>query len=279
MKTALSVPNFGSFGDPTVLVELAREAEEAGWDGFFVWDHVRLFDDFSVPVLDPWVAFGAIAASTGRIRLGPMVTPVARRRPHKLARETVTLDHLSGGRLVFGVGLGEPPTADFEWLGEVSGSRARADLLDEGLEVITSMWSGETLDHRGPAFTARGPGFLPAPVQVPRIPIWVAAAWPNRRPLRRAVRWDGVVPIVVGGELGFHEPSVDEFAEIAAFVKSERSGDGPFEMIAMGSRLYYGDADLDAYAALGATWWMESIGYPGPGFDDWRDVIRSGPPS
>ena len=277
MQSALSVPNFGSFGDAELLVELAVEAEVGGWDGFFVWDHVRLFDDFSLPVVDPWVTFGAIAQATERIRIGPMVTPVSRRRPYKLARETVTLDHLSGGRVVFGVGLGEPPRADFEWLGEAAGSRTRADLLDEGLEVITKMWSGEPLDHTGEAFTARGPGFLPAPVQVPRIPIWVAGAWPNRRPLRRAARWDGVVPLVVGGDLGFHEPSVDEFAEIIAYVTDLRVGDDPFDVVAMGSRLLYGEPDLDAFAELGATWWMESIGYPGPTFDDWRDVIRSGP--
>ncbi len=277
MRHALSVPNFGDYGDPALLVELAVEAEAAGWDGFFVWDHVRLFNDFSVPVVDPWVTFGAMAAATERMMLGPMVTPVSRRHPYKLARETVTLDRLSGGRLVFGVGLGEPPEADFEWLGETSDPRGRADLLDEGLELITRMWSGETLDHHGVAFKAEGPGFLPGPLQSPRIPIWVAGAWPNRRPFRRAARWDGVIPIVVGGDLGFHEPTVDEFAEIMEYVTDRRSGDDPFDAVAAGSRLMYGEADFDAYAGLGATWWMESIGYPGPSFDDWRDVIRSGP--
>ena len=278
MRSALSIPNFGDYGDPALLVELAREAEQAGWDGFFLWDHVRLFDDFSVPVVDPWVAFGAIAAATDNIKLGPMVTPVSRRRPYKLARETVTLDHLSGGRLIFGVGLGEPPLADFQHLGEPSDNRARADLLDEGLEVITQMWSGDRLDHHGAAFIAEGQGVQPPPVQQPRIPIWVAGAWPNRRPLRRAARWDGVVPLVVGGDLGFHEPDVDEFTQIVAYVNTQRTAPGNFDYVATGSRLMYGEADLDGLAAVGATWWMESIGYPGPTFDDWRDVIRDGPP-
>jgi alkanesulfonate monooxygenase SsuD/methylene tetrahydromethanopterin reductase-like flavin-dependent oxidoreductase (luciferase family) len=279
MRYGLSVPNFGSYGHPALLVDLALEAEGAGWDGFFVWDHVRLFNDFSVPVVDPWVALGAIAQATGQIRIGPMVTPVSRRRPYKLARETVTLDHLSSGRLIFGVGLGEPPLADFDWLGETSDNRGRADLLDEGLDVITHMWSGEQLEHHGKAFAVEGPGFLPLPVQSPRIPIWVAGAWPNRRPFRRAAKWDGVVPIVVGGELGFHEPSLDEFAEIVGYVAECRTSSQAFDLVASGSRLLYGDADLDSFAALGTTWWLESIGYPGPAFDDWRDVIRSGPPA
>lgn len=278
MRAALSVPNFGDYGDPAVLIELSKDAEVAGWDGFFLWDHLRIFSDFAVPVIDPWVVLGAIATATETIRIGPMVTPISRRRPHKLARETVTLDHLSGGRLVFGVGLGEPPYTDFEQLGEPAGARERADLLDEGLEVLTAMWSGNALEHRGPAFTALGQGFLPQPVQRPRIPIWVAGAWPHRRPLRRAARWDGVVPLVVGGDLGFHEPSVDEFAQIVDYVDSQRTESGPYEYVAMGSRPIYGEPDLDGYRALGATWWMESIGYPGPSFDEWRDLIRFGPP-
>src|SRR5215203_1024282 len=106
VRYGVSVPNFGVGVDARAITELAREAEEAGWDGFFLWDHLLAFSPGSVPVVDPWVALTAVALSTSRLRLGPMVTPLPRRRPVKLARETVSLDHLSGGRLILGVGIG-----------------------------------------------------------------------------------------------------------------------------------------------------------------------------
>jgi alkanesulfonate monooxygenase SsuD/methylene tetrahydromethanopterin reductase-like flavin-dependent oxidoreductase (luciferase family) len=176
VKRGIFLAPFDELVDPRTLAELARSAEARGWDGFFLWDHVA----YRPPVralADPWVALAAIACSTGRLRLGPMVTPLSRRRGHKLARETVTLDHLSRGRLTLGVGLGSDRNDELEPFGEVVDARERARLLDRGLERLNSFWAGE---------------FQPPPLQRPRLPVWVAARWPHRRPVRRAARWDGL---------------------------------------------------------------------------------------
>ena len=121
MRYGVYVPNFGPYGDARVLADLAYEAEEAGWDGFFLWDQVSkttLAPTFD-PMVDLWIALAAIALRTRTIRLGPLVTPLPRRRPWMVARETVSLDHLSAGRLIFGVGSGGG-YFDFEALGEAS---------------------------------------------------------------------------------------------------------------------------------------------------------------
>jgi alkanesulfonate monooxygenase SsuD/methylene tetrahydromethanopterin reductase-like flavin-dependent oxidoreductase (luciferase family) len=278
LRCALSVPNFAEFGEPTFMVELGRAAEEAGWDGFFVWDHLRFSADIALPVYDPWVLLAAVAQATARIRLGTMVTPPARRRPAKLARETVTLDHLSGGRLVLGVGLGEPADADFAQLGDEADPIIRAEMLDEALEVLSGMWSAEPFEHHGTHYTVEGPPFLPPPQQQPRIPVWVAGVWPHRRPLRRASRWDGAFPLVAGGSLGFRGPTPAELAEIGAYVERHRTTSAPFDMVASGSSLD-GVPDLAGYAEAGATWWIEHIGGPGIDVARWGELIRRGPPT
>jgi len=201
VRYGVSVPNFGVGVDARAITELAREAEEAGWDGFFLWDHLLAFSPGSVPVVDPWVALTAVALSTSRLRLGPMVTPLPRRRPVKLARETVSLDHLSGGRLILGVGIGAMP---YEWnyLGEEPDARVRGAMLDKGLEVLAGLWSGEPFDHHGEYYRVAGDPpeqdwraiFYPPPLQRPRVPIWVAGTWAVKAPFRRAARWDGAVP-------------------------------------------------------------------------------------
>jgi alkanesulfonate monooxygenase SsuD/methylene tetrahydromethanopterin reductase-like flavin-dependent oxidoreductase (luciferase family) len=274
MRYGVSVPNIG---DLDVLLELGSDAEVAGWDGFFLWDHMRFTSDFPVPVFDPWVALTAIAVRTERIRVGPMVTPVARRRPWKLARETVTLDHLSRGRLILGVGLGFPPDAEFELLGEDPNDRVRATKLDEGLEVLVRLWSGEPFDYAGERYQVRDTQFLPTPVQRPRIPIWVAGTWPARRPFRRAARWDGVFPqgLDSDGQMVPLDPA--GYSEMLAYVSRHRRGDEPFDVVACG--VANGDRGVvEPFEEAGATWWFESDeGYPG-----WqerlRERVRFGPP-
>lgn len=274
MRFGISVPNIG---DLDALIGLGIEADRAGWDGFFLWDHMRFMREFPVPVFDPWVALGAIATRTERIRIGTMVTPVARRRPWKLARETVTLDHLSGGRVILGVGLGYPPDADFELLGEDPDDRVRAGKLDEGLAVLTRLWSGEPFEFEGEHLHVRETQFHPTPVQRPRIPIWVAGMWPNRAPLRRAARYDGVVPIKVderGMPAGLE---AEELAEVVAYVREHRASDAPFEVV------HGGTADPEAIRAseaAGATWYLPDAGVEGPGWEEPTfELIRSGPPA
>src|SRR5436190_1734028 len=193
VKRGIFLAPFDELVEPTALAELATSAEERGWDGFFLWDHIKYQPPVRA-VADPWVCLAAIACATERLRIGPMVTPLSRRRVQKLARETVTLDRLSGGRLTLGVGLGSTRSGELEPFGEVIDPRERARLLDQGLERLTAFWAGE---------------FEPAPVQQPRIPIWVAGRWPNRRPVKRAVRWDGFFPIDLPEPSALGEPVED----------------------------------------------------------------------
>ncbi len=257
MRFCISIPNFGEYADVRRLAELAKEAEENGWDGFFLWDHMHWTQQ---PMVDPWVALAAMAAATSRIRLGTMVTPMARRRPWKLARETVTLDHLSGGRLILGVGLGSPAEEEFTRLGEEADDRARARKLDEGLAVLAGLWSGEPFSFEGDEFQIDGATFLPRPLQRPRIPIWVAGAWPNRRPFRRAARWDGVVPQKAGATpTDFQRLTPEDVAEIVAYTKEKRDAGGSFDVnVGASIPTDRGRARevVDAFAAAGATWLM-----------------------
>src|SRR4051794_10130128 len=171
MKRGIFIAPFGELSEPRLVAELAAATEEAGFDGFFVWDHVA-FREPVTHLADPWVCLSAAAMVTSRVILGPLVTPLPRRRIHKLARETVSLDRLSGGRLVLGVGTGPTTTGEFDpaRYGEEGSGRERGRLLDAGLERLRSYWDGE---------------FQPRPVHG-RIPVWAAAVWPAAKPLRRA---------------------------------------------------------------------------------------------
>ena len=240
---------FDELSDPLVLVDLAVAAEAGGWDGVFLWDHIAYRPPVRA-VSDPWVAMAAIAAHTERLRLGPMVTPLSRRRVQKVARETVTLDRLSRGRLIFGVGLGSANTAELEPFGEVMDARERARMLDDGLARLASLWGGE---------------FEPPPVQQPRIPVWVAARWPNRRPIRRAIRWDGVFPIEL--------PGPDELAELAAEIRQERRpGAGPFDFVV---EIEAGE-NPEPWGEAGATWVLTGFGRQ-PQIEQVRAAIAAGP--
>jgi alkanesulfonate monooxygenase SsuD/methylene tetrahydromethanopterin reductase-like flavin-dependent oxidoreductase (luciferase family) len=246
-------------------MNLAAEAEERGWHGVFVWDHVRWREPIR-DVADPWITLTAIATATERVMLGTMVTPLARRRPAKVARETATLDRLSGGRLILGVGLGSDRFgAEFSKTGEQLDDRARGEMLDEALEIITAAWSGEPVNHRGKHFLVDDVQFLPRPVQRPGVPVWAAAFPGNARPLRRAARHDGFFP--VGLE------SVDQFAEAVAAVRDLRvDNSAPYDIAV---DLPPG-ADVAPYAQAGATWWLTGI-EPGASLDDVRGVMRDGP--
>lgn len=198
IQYGLYVPNIGESSYARTFAELARDAEEAGWDGFFLFDTIMFKKTARVPTVDPFIALAAISMTTRRIRIGTMVTPLARRRPWKVARETVSIDHLSDGRLIQGVGLGDPPDGEFEAFGEDSNAMVRAEKLDEGLDIVTGLWSGEEFSHRGGHYRIDKALFLALPKQSPRIPIWVGGFWPHKPPFRRAARWDGVIPLKVG---------------------------------------------------------------------------------
>ena len=279
MRYGISVPNFGV---PADLVQLGHATERAGWDGFFLWDHVLVDADHPFPINDPWVVLGAIAQTTERVRLGTLVTPVARRRPWKLARETVTLDHLSGGRAVLGVGLGEPPDVEFGAFGEPTDDRVRAERLDEGLEVLFGLWSGARFSFEGRHLTVDGATFLPRPVQSPRIPVWVVGAWPKTRSLQRVLRWDGLLPDKINEDGSHGKVTPEDISAMKAYIDENRPPGAPFDIVMEGETP--GNDPRQAativrpFAQAGATWWHESrwssLSDPGPV----RERIRQGPP-
>lgn len=253
MKFAVNLPPIGDFANPRTLPDLARQAENAGWDGFFLWDHVAL--PWDEQVADPWIALAACAMTTSSIKLGTMVTPLARRRPWKVAREATTLDHLSGGRLILGVGLGIYPQ-EYEGMGDEADPQVRAEMLDEGLDVMAGLWSGEKFTYEGKHYSVREQQFRPTPVQQPRIPIWVAGMWPNKRPFRRAARWDGVFPI----DSALRDLAPETFAEIVDYTRAHRASDERFDVSVGGITIGPDDTNrVRDYEQAGATWWQEGV--------------------
>jgi len=280
VKYCVDVPNFGFWADPKRFAEFARQVEEAGWDGISVWDHILVADDYQVA--DPWILLAAAAMTTSHLRLMTMVTPLPRRHPWKLARECVSLDLLSEGRLTLGVGIGWPTDPEFTRFHGQTDLRTRADMLDEGLDLLTGLWTGEPYEFHGEHYELEESTFLPRPVQRPRIPIWVAAMWPKRRPVRRAARWDGLAPIVFDTETEqFREATPAVIGEIANYVHSERKTADPFD-IAIAEGHNPGD-NLAEYVAemeaAGVTWWRDGwLPELGHDHDAWMADVREGPP-
>jgi alkanesulfonate monooxygenase SsuD/methylene tetrahydromethanopterin reductase-like flavin-dependent oxidoreductase (luciferase family) len=265
MKSALFLPIFDALSDPALVARLAAESEEAGWDGLFVWDHIA----YRAPVrsiADPWVTLAAVACATTRLRIGPMVTPLPRRRPVVLARQIASLDQLSAGRLVLGVGTGGDTSRELSATGEQLDDRVRGAMLDEGLALLRAAWTGRPVDHRGGHYTVDGLALLPTPVQPGGPPVWVAARYGNRRPLRRAAGQDGVFPIDL--------ENADQLAEVVADVTALRAGrTGRFDVVAGGPP----GTDPAPYAAAGATWWAASFSPFDLTVDQVRGVLRDGP--
>jgi alkanesulfonate monooxygenase SsuD/methylene tetrahydromethanopterin reductase-like flavin-dependent oxidoreductase (luciferase family) len=276
MRFAVGLPNRREYADPGLLVDLAVLAEDSGWDGVFVWDHL-VDRERGAPATDPWIASAAIAQATERVRLGVMVCVLPRRRPWKVARETAALDRLSDGRLVFGAGLGARPEEDFEPFGEDGNARVRADLLDEGLEIVTGLWSGQPFSFSGERYRVEDAVFRPPPVQSPRPPVWTAGTWPARRPFRRAARWDGVFP--THAEVSDAETMTPEqLGEIVDYTLSHRSADGPFDVAMEGVSTAEERVD-GAYAKAGLTWWIEKLGWFRGPLEPMRSRIAAGPPA
>jgi alkanesulfonate monooxygenase SsuD/methylene tetrahydromethanopterin reductase-like flavin-dependent oxidoreductase (luciferase family) len=279
MHYGISVPNFGDYFLPQLVAELAHEAEESGWNGFFVWDHVLFWNDGRLPMNDPWITLAAVAMRTNRIRLGTLVTPIARRRPWKLARETVSLDHLSNGRLILGVGLGHPPQDDFARFGEDPNLKARARKLDEGLAILVGLWSGQPFTYAGDTYQLQaGTQFVPEPVQTPRIPIWVAGYLPHQAPFRRAAQWDGVCP----GRWDDQPMTPDDLRAVLSAIGQHRTARTPFDVVmglpTDGADCVAAAAQVAPFIDAGLTWWVEPLDSERGSLEVIRQRIWQGPP-
>jgi alkanesulfonate monooxygenase SsuD/methylene tetrahydromethanopterin reductase-like flavin-dependent oxidoreductase (luciferase family) len=245
VRHGLFLPIFDELADPATLARLAARAERAGWDGVFLWDHV-MYRPPIVSATDPWIALAAMAVATEHVALGPMVTPLARRRPWIVARQAVALDRLSGGRLVLGLGLGlDTSGGELSRFGEETDDRRRAGMLDEGLTVLTALLAGETVHHRGEHYTVDDVRFLPGPVRPGSVPIWLGARWPNRRPVERAFRHDGVFLI-----------DTSHPGDIAALVERAAGLGRPFDVVVEGRPGDGAAEEAAAWRAAGATWWL-----------------------
>ena len=266
-------------GDARTSVELAVEAEAVGWDGVFTWDAIAIG---GMDILDPWTLLAAIAVRTGRIRLGAMVFAPSRRRPWTLVKEAVTIDHLSGGRLVLPVGLGALDDAGFGNVGEATEARVRASRLDETLAIIDGLQHDKPFAFAGQHYAFEAMSLRPLPIQRPRIPVWVVGAWPHERSMRRAARWDGVVVQGLDAD-GAQTVNPPALAEITAWIGRERTATGlggPYDVVVSGTTRpddpEGASATLRAAADAGATWWVEAD-WSGASVNALRERIAAGP--
>lgn len=267
MRYGLSVANIGTYADPRVTRELAQIAEASGWDGLFVWDHLAFV--WGPPAADPWVTLAAVAAATSTIRIGTAVTPVARRRPHVLAHQVATLDVLSGGRVVFGAGLGGAES-EFGRFDEPVDARVRAAMLDEGLDLLRRLWSGEEVRHRGAHYVVDGVTLAPTPVQE-RVPIWIGGNRPAS--LRRAARWDGWLADSAD-PTGMTVSPEDVRTSLATIRRARETGD-PFAVGVLGRS---DRSDPARYEDAGATWWIENVHDRRGPLAGMRRLVEAGPP-
>ncbi|HEY7123997.1 MAG TPA: LLM class flavin-dependent oxidoreductase [Ktedonobacterales bacterium] len=277
MQYGLTFPDV----DARTLAELAHEAEEAGWDGVFVWDLIY--------GIDAWVSLAAVATRTERVRFGTMLTPLSRRRPWKVASEVVTLDHLSNGRMILPVGLGaagpEHKNSGFPKVGEEVDRKTRAELLDESLDILDGLWSGQPFSYDGKHYHINDVTFSPTPVQSPRVPIWVVGAWPRMKSMLRVLRCDGILPVKMNADRSFADLTPADIQAIKAFVAEHRTLTTPFDIViedeTPGDDPARAAAIVQPWAEAGATWWLEAV-WKTPesqgGVEGMRARVKQGPP-
>jgi alkanesulfonate monooxygenase SsuD/methylene tetrahydromethanopterin reductase-like flavin-dependent oxidoreductase (luciferase family) len=277
MRFGLNFPLAGIFSNLRVTTELAREADASGWDGFFVWDHILI--DGAHSVADPWLALALIADATSRLVIGPLVTPLYRRHPAKLAQEAVTLDHLSNGRLILGAGLGSDEFNEISVFGGPLDDVVRAQLLDEGLAILSGLWTGKRFSFDGDHYHIHD-AQMAASLQSPRIPLWIAASWPRKRPMRRAARFEGVV--AVRGDMRSSLPP-EAISEMVTYIRGLRVSNDSFEVVHFGQiadlRANEAGDYVASYAAVGVTWIVETMPFAIGSLDQVRARIRRGPPT
>jgi len=287
MQYGIVLPTMGPGGDARTLADLAHDAEEAGWDGVFIWDcmSIKREKPEDGATYDPWIVLAAIAMRTERVRIGTMITPLSRRRPWKVARETVTLDHLSNGRMILPVGLGTLDDGGFSNVGEVTDRKQRAQMLDESLEIIAGLWSGQPFSYEGSHYHLQEMTFMPPPVQSAGIPIWVVGAWPRMTSMRRTLRYGGVIPARMKPDGSFGDMSPADIQALKTYLVEQRTLQTPFDIVyegeTPGDDREKGVAIVQPYIEAGITWWLESV-WSTPetqgGVEGMRMRIQQGPP-
>ncbi len=280
MKYGLYFPNYGEFfGYAENYKILANLAEENGWDGLFIWDHILISKKNPPPMVDPWVALTVIATNSTKIKLGTTITPLARRRPWKVARETASIDHLSKGRLILSVGLGEPVRIEYGSFGEETNKKILGEKLDESLDILQGLWSGKFFEYEGKHYTIEKLKFLPRSYQQPRIKIWVGGQWPFRKPFIRGAKFDGMFPL----KKGFEDPLNDEdITQIHDFIKEQRGSMDNYDLVCLGnSSGKKSEKDMkmiNYFIDKGFTWYLEYLD-SSYSFDLVKERILAGPPS
>jgi alkanesulfonate monooxygenase SsuD/methylene tetrahydromethanopterin reductase-like flavin-dependent oxidoreductase (luciferase family) len=280
MKFGLYLCNYGAYANPENLKKISIAAEESNWDGIYLWDHINPSKQ-GVNVIDPWIALSIVAFNTNKIRLGTTVTPIPRRRPRKLARETVSIDHLSNGRFTLGVGIGSPPEDEFGYFGEPTNQKIRGEMLDEGLDILEGLWSGEPYKFKGEHYNISKPvKFLPKPIQQPRIPIWTAGFWnyTSYKAFRRAAKYDGCIPIIQKMK---DKSRIDVYRDIKNYIEKYRDISDPFDLVLLltypNSKKLFQDT-LNEFEGT-ATWWLQSgYNWQAKSIDVILENIRQGPP-
>jgi alkanesulfonate monooxygenase SsuD/methylene tetrahydromethanopterin reductase-like flavin-dependent oxidoreductase (luciferase family) len=278
VKHGIFLPPFSDLADPRRVARLAADAEHAGWDGFYLWDHMLALPGMAVA--EAWTTLAAIAVATSRIRLGALVTPLTRRRPWVLARQVATLDQLSGGRLVVGIGLGDDGWREFSAFGEETAPRVRGELLDESLEILQRLLTGNALLHAGRHYAIDSPPLLPAPVQDP-VPIWAAVRWPNRKPLARAAGLQGCFPIFADSGDRPPPPPTGELMQLQAELTGLSAGRSLDIAVRCAMHRLPEDERVAAAAGMsdaGVTWLLEAFA-PGQDAAAVEAYVRSGPPA
>lgn len=284
------ISSFGTIGQH---VALAREVEEHGWDGYFTWDAISMEGEWAMPVYDPFSVLAAAATVTERITLGAMVFAVPRHRPWELAQRALTVDRLSGGRLVLPVGVGVPEDRGFTSVQDgPSGLKERAQLLDETLAWLEQSWSGEDFEFTGERIST-GPFRFPERPVNGRIPVWPVGVWDAQRPpvknLRRTLRWDGIVPQLRGTADDLTTADISGLVDWLTTHRSQEAGaahgdgDRPFDVILQGklsSDPTEAAEQARAMAEAGVTWWIDSWWDPAKdSAEALLTKVRQGPPS
>jgi alkanesulfonate monooxygenase SsuD/methylene tetrahydromethanopterin reductase-like flavin-dependent oxidoreductase (luciferase family) len=273
MKFGLVLPYAGARHD----ADLARLAEDAGWDGVFLGD--------AIWCVDPMIVMTAAAMVTSRVRLGTLVTPMPIRIPWKLASESAALDNLSNGRLILGLGTGAV------WMGwqcfpdEVTNTKARAEMLDEGIDILTLLFQGKQFDYNGKHYHVRltqmeERHFPPPPFQKPRIPLWGVGVWPRRKSMLRTMKCDGVIPNKMDPQGKFEDLTPADVREMKAFIAANRTLTTPFDIVVEGMTAGFSHQQVQdkvgPWIEAGATWWIEGLASLSD--DDAVAHIHQGPP-